>query len=131
MKWWGKSDQKVLVLKLSKHRTLVYAMGMLLLIISTADAFADSGRTLNFRCPNAYQGIKSDMLPTYWEPTDKGRILHPSQSFVQGRYLICIYRKPSGKLIGNVRRLIPEGYQCITGGKGGFRCRSNLLHRRR
>jgi len=78
---------------------------------------------MEFRCPRAYQGIKSDMLPTYWEPTDQGKNIRAGQSHVQGRYLICIYREASGKQIGNVRRLIPHGYHCITDGRGTFQCR--------
>jgi len=62
------------------------------------------------------------MLPTYWEPTDSGKGLGAGQSHVQGKYLICIYRKPGGKKIGNVRRLAPKDYQCITDGKGDFEC---------
>ncbi len=99
-------------------------MSILLLLISIADVFAVSSHALNFQCPRAYQGIKSDMLPTYWEPSPhKGRVLQASQSSVQGKYMICIYREQGKKWIGNVRRLIPNGYRCITGGKGVFQCR--------
>lgn len=80
-------------------------------------------RLMEFHCPRVYQGIKSDMLPSYWEPTDQGKDIRAGQSHVQGRYLICIYREANGKQIGNVRRLAPRGYRCITDGRGVFQCR--------
>jgi len=128
MNWWGKPYQKRLALK--PHNP-VYLVGILLLMLSATDAFAGSRHTSSFQCPLAYQGIKSDMLPTYWEPIDKGKKIHARQSAVQGKYMICIYRDPAGKLIGNVRRLIPKGYRCITGGRGAFQCRQSMSQRNR
>jgi hypothetical protein len=93
---------------------LVYAL--------TVNGAAVAAKDLEFDCPRAYRGIKAEMLPTYWEPTDKGERLGAGQSHVQGKYMICIYRKPNGKKIGNVRRLIPSGYHCITDGQGSFQC---------
>jgi len=95
---------------------------MLILFHQVAGAVAGPRETLEFSCPKAYQGIKSEMLPTYWEPTDSGHGIGAGQSHVQGQYLICIYRKVDGTRVGNVRRLIPSGYQCETGGKGKFQC---------
>ncbi len=104
---------------LPKHIFLLCAA----LAMATAWATSASAKSAEFQCPHAYQGIKSDMLPTYWEPTDKGDRLGAGQSHVQGKYMICIYRKANGKKVGNVRRLIPRGYHCITDGKGSFQCR--------
>jgi len=136
MNWWRKPYRKSLVLRPNHYQTPVYIVGILLLMISTADAFAGSRHASNFQCPLAYLGIKSDMLPTYWEPTDQGKKIRARQSYVQGKYMICIYREPTyreptGKLIGNVRRLIPKGYRCITGGRGAFQCTQSMNRRNR
>ncbi len=84
---------------------------------------------LQFKCPRAYQGIKSEFLPTYWEAADRGKSIDARQSHVQGKYMICIYRESNGRPIGNVRRLIPRGYHCITDGRGVFQCRRRDITR--
>jgi len=118
----GELDKKNFISKLNKHLCVICAVGILPLLISSSNVFAGVGQELKFQCPQAYQGIKPDLLPTYWEATDQGKGIHARQSLVQGKYIMCIYRESNGKPIGNVRRLIPEGYRCITGGKGVFQC---------
>ena len=98
------------------------AAGLLACFCMPPLARAGTG-VMEFHCPRAYQGIKPDMLPSYWEPTDQGRNITAGQSHVQGKYMICIYREPGGRPIGNVRRLVPQGYHCITDGRGVFQCR--------
>jgi len=124
-----KSAQKCLFSKLRKHLGKACVMSFLSLKILVPDVLAGESQHFRFQCPQAYQGIKSDMLPTYWEATDQGKRIHARQSLVQGEYMICIYRKATGKPIGNVRRLIPKGYRCITGGRGAFQCSQSMNQR--
>jgi hypothetical protein len=102
----------------------LFGLATLAFLLSVS-ALAGASKALEFDCPRVYQGIKSEMLPTYWESTDRGKGLAAGQSQVQGKFLICIYRKASGEKIGNVRRLIPKGYRCITDGRGSFQCESS------
>ena len=94
----------------------------LVLLVLLVAVEAGAAEPMEFRCPRAFQGIKSDMLPTYWQPIGRGEELGADQSHVQGQFMICIYRKPADKHIGNVRRLIPKGYKCETDGRGIFEC---------
>lgn len=96
----------------------------LAVLLSTYSPYVLAGQSSikKFQCPSAYQGIKPNMLPSHWESIDQGKKLGRGLSHVQNGFLICIYREPSGKKIGSVRRLIPKGYHCITDGKGFFHC---------
>jgi len=116
-------DAISLSLDYQRKRCAIYLIFLVaLMFFLPLPSYAGSDQKLGFQCPRAYQGIKSSMLPTYWEPTDQGKNIRARQSHVQGKYMICIYRESTGKQIGNVRRLIPKGYQCITGGRGAFQC---------
>jgi|GEM_PF-4605828 len=77
------------------------------------------------QCPSAYTGIKGELLPTYWEPVDKGQRADFLKSQIQDQYLYCVYQVSSSsrEIHASVRRLIPGGYSCASDGAGRFECR--------
>ncbi len=81
----------------------------------------------DLQCPSAYVGIKGELLPTYWEPTDKGQPARLVKSQLQEQYFYCVYRlRSSGsETHSSVRRLLPEGYSCISDGAGRLKCRKD------
>ncbi len=87
-------------------------------------AVSKTPESFELQCPTAYSGIKGDLLPTYWEPADKGKPANLIKSQVLDQYLYCVYQIPSpGREIhSSVRRLVPEGYDCVTDGAGRFEC---------
>ena len=88
-----------------------------------AGAFGHAGERV-FRCPRAWVGLRADMLPTHWEVVRGQSPARLRSSQVQGESLLCVYASSSG-FIGTARRLAPEGYRCLSDGRGVFRCRHN------
>ena len=89
------------------------------------NTLAPTPQRFELQCPSAYSGIKGELLPTYWEPIDKGQPANLIKSQVQDQYLYCVYQIPSSgrEIHASVRRLIPEGYSCASDGAGRFECR--------
>jgi hypothetical protein len=77
------------------------------------------------QCPSAYAGLKGELLPTYWQPVDKGQQVSLVKSQVRGDSLYCVYRMAfAGREIhASVRRMLPSGYTCESDGAGRFECR--------
>lgn len=78
---------------------------------------------MTFQCPRAYLGVREDLLPTHWETVKGRKPLRLKASQVQRDELLCIYQDSGGRSIGIVKRLVPEGYDCLSDGVGRFRCR--------
>ena len=78
---------------------------------------------MSFQCPQAYLGIREDLLPTYWKVLKGRRGLRLKSSQLQGQSMVCAYSAADGRTAGTVHRLVPEGYRCISDGVGNFRCR--------
>ncbi|WP_020675006.1 hypothetical protein [Geopsychrobacter electrodiphilus] len=80
----------------------------------------------DLQCPTAYAGIKGELLPTYWEPIDKAQTVELIKSQVLNQYFYCVYRIPSSgrDIHSSIRKLLPEGYNCLSDGAGRFECRA-------
>lgn len=88
------------------------------------DTEAVAAASMMFRCPRAYLGVRRDLLPTHWEILDDGTPLRLKASQVQQDELLCIYQDDGGRSVGTIRRLVPDGYDCLSDGAGRFRCRT-------
>jgi len=106
-------------------------MSLLMMLSGTtaARAFGMSGERV-FRCPKAWIGLRADLLPTHWEVTRGQTPARLRSSQVQGGNLLCVYASPSG-FVGTAMRLAPEGYRCLSDGRGVFRCRPSRPYGRK